>query len=91
MRYSEGEGVEKDDKTALKWFRMAAERDYPPALYSLAVMYYDGCAVHKDMNKALELLRRAVALGDPEAEKFLKEIYDEEGIDGKDFPGGGRL
>jgi len=77
VRYSEGEGVPKDEKEAFKWFSKAADQNYPPALYSLAVMYYEGIEVKRDVKKALELLHASASLGDPEAEKFLEEIEED--------------
>ena len=81
VHYSEGDCVPKDDKEAFKWFSKAAEKNFPPALYSLALMYYEGSAEKPDIAKALELLRRSAELGDPEAQKFLKELKEEGEID----------
>jgi hypothetical protein len=46
--YENGYGVPQDYKTALKWYRLAAEQDAAGAHYNLALMYYNGEGVLLD-------------------------------------------
>ena len=46
--YHEGKGVPKDDKTAVKWYRLAAEQGHADAQISLGAMYAFGTGVLKD-------------------------------------------
>ena len=39
--YDEGRGVPKDDKEALKWYRLAANKGFAAAQYNLGSMYHD--------------------------------------------------
>ena len=39
MRYEEGQGVPQDDKTALKWYRLAAEQGHVAAQLIMQKMY----------------------------------------------------
>ncbi len=40
--YHSGEGVERDDKEAVKWWRKAAEHGFAKVQASLGVMYHYG-------------------------------------------------
>ena len=46
--YANGEGVLKDDKAAVKWYRRAAEQGYADAQFNLGVMCHTGDALPKD-------------------------------------------
>ena len=46
--YRKGEGVPQDDKTAVKWWTLAAEQGYALAQYNLGVMYRYGEGVLQD-------------------------------------------
>ena len=43
-----GLGVPLDSKTAVKWYRLAAEQGFADAHYNLGVLYYYGRGVIKD-------------------------------------------
>lgn len=45
LLYDEGKGVPEDDKTAVKWYRLAAEQGYARAQHNLGLMYYRGKGV----------------------------------------------
>src|SRR6056300_1298156 len=47
-RYDNGEGVTRDNRTAVKWYSLAAEQGLADAQYSLAVMYEWGQGVTGD-------------------------------------------
>jgi TPR repeat protein len=46
--YDNGYGVLQDDKTAVKWYTLAAEQGNAYAQYNLGVMYRDGQGVLQD-------------------------------------------
>lgn len=46
--YFNGVGVERDPLQAFRWYEMAAEHNYPPAMQNLAVMYSEGAGVPRD-------------------------------------------
>jgi hypothetical protein len=48
LMYRKGEGVLKDDKTAMKWYRLAAEQGNTNAQFNLGVMYDEGRGVLQD-------------------------------------------
>ncbi|MBC8001374.1 MAG: sel1 repeat family protein, partial [Opitutaceae bacterium] len=46
--YAKGEGVEKDYREAVKWFRKAADQNFALAQFNLATCYETGQGVGKD-------------------------------------------
>ena len=46
--YDEGQGVPENDKTAVKWWTLAAGQGHVDAQYNLGVMYYFGLGVIQD-------------------------------------------
>ena len=48
VMYRSGLGISKDDKNAVKWFRLAAEHGDTPAQANLAYMYANGMGVLQD-------------------------------------------
>ena len=54
-----GNGVSRDDKEAVKWFKQAADQGYAFAHYHLGFMYYFGHDVPKDAPEALNYYRKA--------------------------------
>jgi TPR repeat protein len=59
--------VARDDTTAARLFKLAAQRGQPQAMWELAIMHRDGAGVARDLDAALSLLRSAAAAGDPPA------------------------
>jgi SEL1 protein len=57
--YANGAGVDADNATALKWFRAAAEKGHPSALYGLGYMHLAGYGVPKDYDKAFKYFTQA--------------------------------
>jgi S1-C subfamily serine protease len=55
----EGQGVTKDYREAVKWFRKAAEQNDAPAQYSLGSRYFKGQGVTKDEVEAVKWYRKA--------------------------------
>jgi uncharacterized protein len=50
--YRNGEGVPKDDKEAVKWYRLAAEQGLVEAQYYIGVRYVQGTGVPKNGKEA---------------------------------------
>jgi TPR repeat protein len=50
--YNRGKEVLKDDKEAVRWYRLAAEQGFPEAQTNLGLMYESGQGVEQDYVKA---------------------------------------
>ena len=74
-RYSNGDGVPKDDTQAVVWWRRAAEQRLPEAEVALAEAYHQGSGVTKDFDRALAWFRQAAEQGDAQAENNLGFMY----------------
>lgn len=61
-------------ETAATWYRLAADNGHITAMTNLAVLHGFGQIENSDPQLAQSLLRRALAEGDPVAEKTLKMI-----------------
>jgi len=60
---------------AAQWFRRASEQNLGSAQYNLAMMVLRGELGEPDENEALELLRKAAALGHEAADMAIGRIY----------------
>ena len=72
-----GQGVEKNETEALKWYQKSAEagNDYSQA--NLGVLYQTGrCGVTKDFAKAAEWYRKAAEQGNAYAQFYLANLYE---------------
>ena len=52
--YSRGKEVLKDDKEAVRWYRLAAEQGFPEAQTNLGLMYGRGQGVEQDYAEAIK-------------------------------------
>ncbi|OJW47883.1 MAG: hypothetical protein BGO67_03060 [Alphaproteobacteria bacterium 41-28] len=75
LMYEEGQGVEKDEKEAIRLYHLAADQGHSEALSNLALMYQQGRGVKKDERKAVELYSLAVEQGQPNAQYNLALMY----------------
>ena len=84
--YEEGKGVVKNDSAATKWYRLAAEKEEPTALYRIGISCEKQDSINnlkgKELKKspAFKYLLRAAEKGVPEAivkvaEHYTKGIY----------------
>ena len=71
-RYYFGDGVPKDPKKAVYWWRKAAEQGHAKAQYYLGVCYENGEGVPKDPDMALVYYFSAAEQGYDEAKEVLK-------------------
>ena len=72
-----GEGVAKDPREAVRWYRMVAEQGFAEAQYNLGVAYADGEGVAKDQREAVRWYRMAAEQGFAEAQFNLGVAYDD--------------
>ena len=61
--YAKGFYVQQDFSKAVYWFRKAASKDFPMALFNLAVSYTKGEGVKKDENEGARLFNLSGDLG----------------------------
>eukprot|EP00808_Paulinella_micropora_P024788 g10018.t1 len=59
----EWQGVQKDDRKAVEWYKKAAEAGYSLAQTNLVACYWNGEGVQKHEQKAVELLKKATEAG----------------------------
>jgi uncharacterized protein len=71
------EGSMRDYPAAAKWYRMAAEKGYEPAMFNLADMYTDGIGVSQDDKEAFKWYRAAAEKGHTPAMYNLAVAYAE--------------
>jgi TPR repeat protein len=65
--YYDGEGVARDYRQALNWYRKAAEQGFAEAQYNLGFMYYMGKGVERDRVEARRWFHSAAEQGDAKA------------------------
>jgi TPR repeat protein len=68
-------GVPRDQREGVKWFRMAAEQDYPEAECNLGLLYENGDGVAKNGAEALKWYRNAAGQNYAEAQTGLGNCY----------------
>ena len=73
--YAEGKGVERNDATALNWFKRAAEGGNAAAQYNVGASYAGGVGVAQDDAEAAKWFKRAANQGMPFAELNLGLLY----------------
>ena len=71
--YVQGEVVARNYPEAVKWFRLAAEQNYPPAQLFLGNCYHQGHGVPKNFVEAYAWLSLAAPM-EPGAAAFLKDL-----------------
>lgn len=77
VSYKNGNGVEKDFDTAMKWLEKAVEYQDSRALLEMMKYYYFGDTIEKDLNKAEKLCKLAVLKGNRKAVNNLLTIEKE--------------
>lgn len=69
--YENGLGVRRDYDAAMRWYRLAAERNFSHAFYAIGVMYEKGRGVPEDLRQAREWMKKAADRGFEDAKKWL--------------------
>ncbi|MDP7426549.1 MAG: tetratricopeptide repeat protein, partial [Rhodospirillales bacterium] len=75
--YAEGEGVPQDYKTAVKWYRLAAEQGFAVAQSKLGWMYAEGQGVPQDYTLAHMWWNVAASQGDKHAKNNRDKVEKE--------------
>lgn len=75
--YLEGRGVGTEPELGLALLRRAAHQEYPAALVAMSERYRTGDGVMPNRREAQRMIRRAIALGDPEAVTLWARHYAE--------------
>ncbi|XP_072340234.1 uncharacterized protein [Scyliorhinus torazame] len=75
QRYLQGHGVVKNDETAMKWFRKAADQGHPHSSYNLAVGKLKELTSDVEDWEMEGLLSRAAEHGIKEAQEVLIHLY----------------
>jgi len=76
--YMNGQGVPKDEKRAVEWYRRAAEQGLSEAQLNLGNMYADGRGVAKDEVCAVEWYWKAAEQGSTEAQDSLGIFFEKD-------------
>ena len=71
--FANGEHVQENYETAVKYFRKAAEQGLASAQYNLGYFYYYGHGVPEDEDAAQYWMQKAAEQGDKDAAEFLRE------------------
>ena len=74
MMYRDGDGVDVDHQKAWAWFEKAAAQDYPDAVGTLGMMYFEGKGVTPSWRRAREYYERAIELGNSTAMKNMQSL-----------------
>jgi len=85
MMYQGGLGVKKNIRLAENWLLRAAEKGDAHACYQLGMMYHEGKGVKQDEALALDWFGRAAAIGIPEKNRVLKEIFGDVYVPGEEY------
>jgi uncharacterized protein len=80
--YANGYGVERNDRKAAEWYRLAADRGDRDAMFALALFYLGGRTGAPDGEKGAKLLAAAAKLGHIGASYDLALLY----LEGRVFP-----
>jgi len=75
LMYGTGDGVQKNQVEAAKWYRKSADQGYAPAQYILGYIYANGEGVEQDDHEALKWARKAADQGNADAQYHLGLIY----------------
>jgi uncharacterized protein len=73
--YTEGLGVQKDDKKAFEYYKRASDMGDIQGTFALAISYVEGRGVKKDHQKAGELFEKAALTGNAEANYNLGLLF----------------
>jgi TPR repeat protein len=74
--YDNGQGVPRNDKTALKWWKLAAEQGNASAQVALGIMYSYGEGVPQNDKTAVKWWTLAAEQGDADAQSSLGRFYE---------------
>ena len=72
-----GDNVTKDEFSAYRMMKSAAEAGYPPAIYQLGIWHYKGIGgISKNKEQGFSLIEKAAFLGDVSAYQMISKKHD---------------
>ena len=84
--YFKGNGLEKDEFEAVKWYRKAAEQGHTKSQFHLGNCYVNGDGIERDEKIAITWFRKAAWRGDADAQNALGIMYqDGRGVTKNEF------
>lgn len=87
-RYFIGDGLSRDRRQAIYWFRAAAARQHPYGHYRLGEAYEFGQGVPPDVKQAAEHYEKAARLNSADAQDALARLYAGGALGAKDYLSG---
>lgn len=73
--YRNGEGVEKNDRTAFEWMKKSAEKGDSVSQDNLGVFYRDGIGTDADAAAAASWFKKSAMQGNPQGQGNLGQAY----------------
>ncbi|MBF0176448.1 MAG: sel1 repeat family protein [Magnetococcales bacterium] len=73
IRFPSKSAPPQDDKEAIKWFRLAAEKGDTDAQVQLGEMYHSGRGVPQDDKEAIKWFQLAAEKGNAHAQRYLRD------------------
>nr|WP_321270992.1 alpha/beta hydrolase-fold protein [uncultured Tolumonas sp.] len=75
--YAQGDGVKKNSRQAIDWYKKAIDLDIDRAMLDLGLIYFNGDGVKQNYTKAQELFNLANLHDQMKAPRYLGIIYEE--------------
>ena len=75
IKYSIGDGVERDYEKAFQLFKQSAEAGHVPAQYQLGIAYAFGEGIGKDITESFKWMEKSARGGDLLAQRQLASMY----------------
>jgi hypothetical protein len=75
--YDDGQGVPRDYKEAVKWYRLAAEQGHSESQYNFGLAYHRGQGVPQDYKKAFKWLLKSAEQKNIKAQQLIRTNYDQ--------------
>ncbi len=69
--------AETDFNSSLYWYQQASKQDNPYALHNLAILYYNGIKLEKDLLMALAYADKSISLGNEKSRRLYDAILRE--------------
>ena len=73
--YSNGDGLEKNDQEAIRWYRLAAEQGHVSAQLNLGIRYIVGYGLAQNYQEALKWFKLAAEQGNAHAQYEIGGMY----------------
>ena len=77
VMYQNGLGQVRNEASAYRWMKYAADQDHSLALHALGYMYLDGDCTNQDNQKAVACFEKAVDLGFEGSMLALAQMYQQ--------------